>query len=132
MLTLTAWGLWISLYLAIGSAIIFAAAFIAGYAAQTFRPRSHLARYFTETDLFALWIVSMISGVSISLLLFLMAVTRFTTENPILAGMFTILAFVGMCSPIAAATILYQAHKRVRRTRKQSARPKTTRKKRKK
>jgi predicted membrane-bound spermidine synthase len=132
MLTLTAWGLWTSLYLAIGAAIIFASAFIAGYVAQTLHPKSHLARYFTETDLFALWIVSMISGISISLLLFLLAVTRFTSENPILAGIFTILAFIGMCSPVAAATILYQAHKRIRRTRKRATHSKATQKKRKK
>lgn len=102
--------LWIALAISIGAAITFAALFLLGYVAQTLRPKTRFARYFQETGLFALWMVSMVCGLGLSLMLFILGVHRFSTENPFLSGFFTSLSIAAILSPVLTVYAITHTH----------------------
>lgn len=120
--TLTVWtmrSLWLALAISIGSAFVFAGIFLTGYIVQNLWPRSRYAKYFNETDLFALWMVSMLCGLGLAMLLFLLGVKRFTSENPFFTGLFATLSFAAIASPIVTVGAIGKTHTHVRKKRAQ-------------
>ncbi len=119
--TLQVWtmqSLWIALAISIGATLTFALLFLIGFIAQSFRPDSRFSRYFQETNLFALWMVSMICGVGLSLLLFILGVHRFSSENQFISGFLTTLSFAAVISPVF--TVYAITHTHVHATRKRA------------
>jgi hypothetical protein len=109
--------LWIALAIAIGSTLTFSSLFLIGYVAQAIRPESRFARYFEENSLFVLWMTSMICGIGLVLLLFLLGVGRFSTQNQFMSGFLTTLSTAAILSPLVTIYAITHSHARAQRRR---------------